>query len=146
MFCSKCGTQTTNDSLYCSNCGNRLAASTAATQPPAAGTQTKRTNSMAIASLALGIIGFVIPIIITSILAIIFGIVGMNNIKNNPNQEGKGLAIAGIILGAAFLVLFILILIVFPTIAYTTSTFATIDDLTPVTFTPITIPFPSSYP
>jgi hypothetical protein len=52
-------------------------------------------NGMATASLVLGIIGFLLPIL--SILALIFGGIGIS--KANQGAAGKGLAIAGLVLG-----------------------------------------------
>lgn len=64
----------------------------------------KRTSGMAIASFVLGImsitswwigVGFVM-----SILAIIFGVIGLREVKGSPDQvTGYGLALAGFILG-----------------------------------------------
>lgn len=53
------------------------------------------TNGMATASLVLGILGFFLPIL--SILALIFGGIGIS--KANQGATGKGLAIAGLVLG-----------------------------------------------
>jgi hypothetical protein len=55
------------------------------------------TNGMAIASLVLGILWLYW---IGSILALIFGYVALNQLKQRP-QAGKGIAIAGIVLGWA---------------------------------------------
>jgi hypothetical protein len=67
------------------------------------------TNGMAIASMVLGIVWVYW---IGSILAIIFGFVALNQIKER-NQKGRGMAIAGLILGfigVGFLVLGIIAL------------------------------------
>lgn len=53
------------------------------------------TNGMATASLVLGILGFFLPIL--SILALIFGGIGIS--KANQGASGKGLAVAGLVLG-----------------------------------------------
>jgi hypothetical protein len=54
-------------------------------------------NGFAIASLVLGILWIYW---IGSILALIFGIVGKNQIdKSNGMQSGRGMAVAGIVLG-----------------------------------------------
>lgn len=60
-----------------------------------------KTSGLAIASLVLGIISvlggamFILP----SILAVVFGHVGMGKIKKDPNMSGKGMAIAGLVMG-----------------------------------------------
>ncbi|MFL5737146.1 MAG: DUF4190 domain-containing protein [Actinomycetota bacterium] len=59
--------------------------------------ESPRTNGMAVASLVLGILWFWW---IGSILALIFGYVGKSEIeRSNGRQTGRGLAIAGIVLG-----------------------------------------------
>lgn len=70
-----------------------------------------KTNGMSVASLVLGLVGLPLCFLfVPSLLAIIFGVVGLNQIKADPNQSGRGLAIAGIILGAVMLVLVVLAL------------------------------------
>jgi hypothetical protein len=56
---------------------------------------TAGTSGMAVASLVLGILWLYW---IGSILALVFGYIALNQIKQR-NQGGKGLAVAGIILG-----------------------------------------------
>ena len=63
--------------------------------------QPATTNGMAVASLALGIAGlvFVLPVL-GSILALVFGYVGKKQIDRSRGAEtGRGMAIAGIVLG-----------------------------------------------
>jgi predicted acyltransferase len=69
----------------------------------------RRTNGLAIASLVCGIVGcfYGIP----AIVAIVLGFVARNQIKQNP-QEGSGMALAGIILGFAWIALGLLVLAV----------------------------------
>ena len=55
----------------------------------------QRTSAAAVASLIFGILGC---LIITGIIAIITGFIGLGATKN-PNVKGRGMAIAGIILG-----------------------------------------------
>ena len=103
MFCPKCGAQVSEGSTFCQNCGTAIAPPAA--QPPAAASQpqsqqgvtTGKTSGMAKASLVLGIIGVFITIL--SILAIIFGFIALGQIKREPILKGKGMAVAGLILG-----------------------------------------------
>lgn len=68
---------------------------------------------MSVASLVLGLVGLPLCFLfVPSLLAVIFGIVGLNQIKSDPTQSGRGLAIAGLILGAVMLVLVVLALVV----------------------------------
>jgi hypothetical protein len=65
--------------------------------PPYMPPQPLKTNGMAIASLVCGLLGC-IPWFITGLLAIVFGIIGLGKAKQ-PQTGGKGLALAGLILG-----------------------------------------------
>jgi hypothetical protein len=65
---------------------------------------------MSIASLVLGLVGLPLCFLfIPSVLAIIFGFVGLGQIKNDPGQQGRGLAIAGIVLGIVMIALVLLV-------------------------------------
>ncbi len=67
---------------------------------------------MAVASLVLGIIS--IPmcfLFIPGLLAVIFGIIALSQMRGRPGQAGRGQAIAGLILGGISLV-FILLAVV----------------------------------
>ncbi len=55
----------------------------------------QRTSAAAVASLIFGILGC---LVITGIIAVITGIIGISATKN-PNVKGRGMAIAGLILG-----------------------------------------------
>ena len=110
MFCAKCGTQVEQGSKFCQKCGTpvdqsaqpqMVSAPPGNFQPAAA----VKTSGMAIASLVLGICGI-------SLLAIIFGIVALNQIKkSNGFLTGKGMAIAGIILGSIAIVISIIVIV-----------------------------------
>jgi hypothetical protein len=58
--------------------------------------QQVKTNGLAVASLVLGLVWLGG---LGSLLAVIFGHVALSQIKQNPMQSGKGLAIAGLVLG-----------------------------------------------
>lgn len=73
-----------------------------------------QTNGMAIASMVLGISGYFFCAFggIGSLVGLILGIVALNQLNKNPNQEGKGMAVAGVVLNALSLlgiIIFILI-------------------------------------
>jgi hypothetical protein len=68
------------------------------------------TNGMAIASLILSAVGWVVCI--GPILGIIFGFVGLSQIRQSEGrQSGSGLAKAGIIVGFAVIAIFILLVV-----------------------------------
>ena len=70
---------------------------------------TKGTNGFAITALILGIISLLLSPL--SILAIIFGGVGIGQTGPNSNYKGRGMAIAGLVLGIVAIVLWVGILI-----------------------------------
>jgi hypothetical protein len=76
------------------------------------------TSGKAIASLVLGIGGFVIFPVVLSILAIVFGRSAKREIAERPGPGGSGLATAGIVLGwvgvalTVVAVLFVLLVVV----------------------------------
>ncbi|MHB1262434.1 MAG: DUF4190 domain-containing protein [Thermoplasmatota archaeon] len=86
-------------------------------QPPmgmAPGMQ--KTSGKAIAALVLGIVSMCIPYvgIVTGIIAIILGVLGMKEVDRNPQAvKGKGMAIAGVVLGAIALALYVIAIIFF---------------------------------
>ena len=55
-----------------------------------------KTNGLAVAGMVLGILWLYW---VGSILAVIFGHVALSQIKRNPNQGGRGMAIAAVVLG-----------------------------------------------
>jgi hypothetical protein len=67
--------------------------------------QPRTSNGLAIASLVTSIAGL-FTCGVSSIVGIILGIVSLNQIKQR-NQDGRGLALAGIWIGVAFIVLWI---------------------------------------
>lgn len=79
------------------------------------------TNVFAILSLVFGIL-FFIPL--AAVLAIVFGFISLSQIKTS-NEDGKGMAIAGIILGFFWVLIWVLLLVFFFMIV-TTAIFASI--------------------
>jgi hypothetical protein len=71
--------------------------------PPAAGT-----NGMAIAGFVLGLLGL---FVISAILGIVFGSVALSRIRRTY-QQGKGLAIAGIVLGSCWLAFYLILIVI----------------------------------
>jgi Domain of unknown function (DUF4190) len=69
-----------------------------------------KTNGLAIAALVCGIAGFIL--FIPAVLGIIFGFIARAQIKNsNRTQKGEGMALAGIIVGFAWLAVLVLIIV-----------------------------------
>jgi hypothetical protein len=63
------------------------------------------TNTLAIVSLVMGLVWFYW---IGSVLAVIFGVMSLRQIRER-DEQGKGLAVAGIVIGAAGLVTLLLV-------------------------------------
>lgn len=77
------------------------------------------TNAKAIASLVLGIGGFAVCPVIMSVAAVVLGHMARNEIGDPPRQEGKGLALAGLILGYIALALTAILILVIVVLAAT---------------------------
>jgi len=77
---------------------------------PALDVGVQKTSGLAIWSLVCGISSFFLGI--TFIPAIILGHMGLSEIKKNPNLRGRGMALAGLIIGYAYPVLLAFISIV----------------------------------
>jgi uncharacterized membrane protein YvbJ len=115
MYCNKCGARIAEGSSFCSQCG--AAVDQPAEQPQPENTQpqteqalaTEQTSGFAVASLVLGIVGIIINFL--SVLAIIFGAIGISQTSNNPALKGKGMAVAGLVLG--IIVVFLWIILIF---------------------------------
>jgi hypothetical protein len=68
----------------------------------------RRTNGLAIASLVLGLAGWIVCGL-GSVLAIVLGAISLSQIRASGGREsGEGMAKAGIILGIVFVVLTVL--------------------------------------
>jgi type IV pilus assembly protein PilA len=105
MNCSQCGRTVPEGATFCPTCGRQTGLTNAGltglpsqttaglTAPVAA----EKTSGMAIASLIFGVLFLFFPL---SILAIVFGHVSLSQIKKSAGKlGGKGLAIAGLVLG-----------------------------------------------
>ena len=101
MFCAKCGAPL-NGAAFCSACGTSATGAQVGgpSGAPAGGPvpgqyfpPPPKTNGLAVASLVLSLLCL-------SPLALILGIVSLNQItKSNNTEGGKGLAIAGVVIG-----------------------------------------------
>ena len=121
MFCSSCGAQT-NGASFCPNCGSPTNAAGAQStnttvppvqpaapqgqpmygQPPVVGQQT---NGLAIAAL-------VTSLVCCGPIGLVLGLVSLNQINaSQGRQGGKGMAIAGIAIGAVTTLFLVLLLL-----------------------------------
>ena len=74
-------------------------------------------SGLAIGSFVTGIVGVMIGIACTvpipGIIAVILGILALSQIRQSPNSTGRGLAIAGIVMGAVNLAFFVFAILFF---------------------------------
>lgn len=78
--------------------------------PYYAGPMPRKTNGMAIASLALSIASWIVIPLIGAILGVIFGHIALGQLRRADGaEEGRGLAIAGLAVGYVNLVLWFLV-------------------------------------
>jgi type IV pilus assembly protein PilA len=104
MFCPQCGTANPDLAQYCSKCGTSFAPANAASAAPAPGPAPMPpmgvpTSGKAIASLICGIFTLFLP---ASIAAIVLGHLSLSDIRKSAGRlGGRGIAIAGLVLGYA---------------------------------------------
>ena len=127
-FCPECGKELEENSLVCKNCGKKIEANaqtnninqTIINNP-------KQANGFAIAGFVLSLISL-LCCGTTSVLGLVFSIIGLVN-ANKQNGEGKGLAIAGIVISSIMIILFICLygLGVFASMVDSSSPYSSID-------------------
>ena len=118
MFCSRCGQDTPEGATLCAACGQQTALTNAPRSglspqiPPSASGSVapEKTSGLAIASLIFGILFIFFPL---SIPAIVLGHIALSQIKKSSGRlGGRGMAIAGLILGYLGIAMIPLILII----------------------------------
>ena len=114
-FCSNCGAEVSDGFAFCEKCGTPVQApenqapSYNAPQYAPAANQDK--NGMAIGGFVWSLVGFLCCQLVTPV-GLILSIIGLSKAKQ-MNGNGKGLAIAGVIIGAIGVVVFILTIILY---------------------------------
>lgn len=101
-FCANCGNELTENSKFCSKCGsNGEETNSIKNNEPVQNVNAgeTKTNGQAIAAFVLSIVGLFIFGLICGILSISMSTAALKHIKMFPNEKGKGLAIAGIVIG-----------------------------------------------
>ena len=91
MFCRNCGKDIDDSAVVCPHCG----VATKSTPDPAAAPAPATSNGMAIA-------GFVLSLLGISLVGLILSIIGLKKSKE-LGGAGRGLAIAGIVIGAVYM-------------------------------------------
>ena len=104
MYCGKCGAKNPEASNFCQECGEVLNQPSSPPYSPVMGL--KRSSGYAVASMVLGIVGLLINP--CSILAIIFGVIAINQIGKDANLTGKGMAVTGLVCGIIVLIIWVI--------------------------------------
>ena len=113
MFCSKCGNTVADGASFCGVCGQVVASGSAAVAGPS-GTPSvsfaQQTSGKAIASLILGLLSFTF---LAAIPAVVLGHMALSDIKKSAYRiKGKGVAVAGLVLGYLGIAMMPMILII----------------------------------
>lgn len=99
MFCKNCGKEIDDSALVCPNCGVATDNMVKATAPVAS----VQKNTMAL-------VGFILSFF-TSFIGLIISIMGLSNSKKPEyNGDGRGLAIAGIIISSIGTAVYVLLI------------------------------------
>lgn len=78
-----------------------IPAESAALDPNQDGRAPSTVNTLAIIALILGIVGWIVPVLmpVGAIAAVVCGHLALKHISQEPGQEGRPLAVAGLVLG-----------------------------------------------
>ena len=114
-FCVYCGKEVEENDNVCGNCGKAINNNV---QTVITKTETNKTEGFAVAGFILSIVSF-FCCGSTSILGLIFSILGLVNCNKN-GKDGKGLAIAGIIINSIMFVVLIILYIFMFILGYAT--------------------------
>jgi Domain of unknown function (DUF4190)/Toastrack DUF4097 len=122
MDCSQCGKEISPQDAFCRRCGAKVEAETPTAPalmpphafPPEPASSYPKPSGLAIAALVLGILSFMCLPILGAVLAIVFGLLARGDIKRSQGRlGGRGLAVAGIILGSVNLAILIILAAIF---------------------------------
>jgi type IV pilus assembly protein PilA len=96
-FCTKCGKQNANDSAHCLYCGASFSSTGIGQGGRETQMQPAKTSGLAIASMICGILFLLFP---AAIAAIVMGHMSLSQIgKSGGRLTGRGMSIAGLVLG-----------------------------------------------
>lgn len=106
-FCVYCGKEVEKSDNICGNCGKTINNNV---QTVVTVKEKNKTEGFAVAGFVLSIVSF-LCCGSTSTLGLIFSIIGLVNCNKN-DKDGKGLAIAGIIINSIMFIVFIILYVV----------------------------------
>ena len=100
MFCKNCGKQLSDEELTCPECGTTIAEQAPDPKQNDAQVRTVDMNTFAI-------VGFILSFF-SSIVGLVLSIFGLIHANKYYAGKGKGFAIAGIVVGSVFWVVYII--------------------------------------
>lgn len=106
-FCVYCGKEVEKNDNVCGNCGKAINNNV---QTVITKKETNKTEGFAVAGFILSIVSF-LCCGSTSTPGLIFSIIGLINCNKN-GKDGKGLAIAGIIINSIMFIIFIVLYVI----------------------------------
>ena len=106
-FCVYCGKEVEENDNVCGNCGKAINNNV---QTVVTVKEKSKTDGLAVAGFILSIVSF-LCYGSTSTLGLIFSIIGLVNCNKN-GKDGKGLAIAGIIINSIMFIVFIVLYVI----------------------------------
>jgi len=103
MTCPHCNANLEEGATFCLNCGAQLEAAQAEAAPEAAPAaapvaEKKKVNGLAVAGFVISLVGLFCAGIICGIISVVLSAVALKQIPAK-NQGGKGLAVAGLVIG-----------------------------------------------
>ena len=122
MFCPTCGTEVPEGSAFCPTCGTKIAAATTkvekdeffedvrpaqTAQPVRPAAQTAQPDKLT-GTNTLAVVGFILAFF-ASLPALICSIMGLKKSKEYVGENGRGLAIAGIVLSSISLAVTVIV-------------------------------------
>jgi len=101
MYCSRCGAQAPDNVNFCSSCGNQLHGQVAPPQPQPIDPALKLVLPIGVSgwAVAAGYMGLFSVLLLPGPLAILLGILALQDVEKRPTVSGKGRAIFGIVMG-----------------------------------------------
>ena len=108
MFCKECGKEINNKAVVCVHCGVPTVTPQKNTAQSDAALRMLLPVGRSGYAIAAGYLGLVSILLVFAPFALLFGILGVIDIKKNRDKHGMGRAVFGIIMGAIFSVLLVI--------------------------------------